>query len=151
MSKIDISKVAEVLKQDPSITPASLRRIIEELNLAAQPDGAAGDRLPPVKKQYAILVSDPEGIMPKTDLVGWVLQIPEDESVATTQDRILRGAYDFNQSRKGQLCPVNTIGEAIESVPKRFYEESQVWVKSKTPVLVLRTNNVIPKEVAVAA
>lgn len=146
MSKIEVNKVAEILKRDPSIQPASLRRIIEELNLAAQPDGAEGDKLPPVKKQHVILLSDPEGRMPKADFVGWVLQIPEDESVATTEDRIRRASYDFNATRKGQLLPVATVGEAIENISARFFREADVWVKTKTPVLVLKTDNTIPKD-----
>lgn len=146
MPKLEVNKVAEILKKDPTIQPASLRRIIEELNLAAQPDGAAGDKVPPVKKQFAVLVSDPDGKMPRYDFVAWVLQIPEDESVATVEERIKRGAYDFNASRKGRLHPVGTIGEAIENVPQRYFTEAEVWIKSKTPVLVLKTDNVLPKD-----
>jgi hypothetical protein len=144
MPKIEVNKVAEILKKN-EISPAILRRVIEEMNLAVQPD--AGEEKPPaVKKQFVILVSDPEGRMPKHDLVGWVLQIPENESVATTQDRIFRSSYDYNTTKKGQLMPVKTVGEAIENVPAKFFKEADVWVKTKTPVLVLRTDNEIPKE-----
>ena len=40
--------------------------------------------------------------------------------------------------------PVKTVGEAIENVPAKLFKESDVWVKTKTPVLVLRTDNEIP-------
>jgi hypothetical protein len=91
-------------------------------------------------------VSDPEGRLPRQDFVGWVLQIPEHESPATTRDRIFRSAYDFNTTQKGRLLPVKTVGEAIENVPAKFFKETEVWVKTKTPVLVLKTDNEIPKE-----
>ena len=144
MPKIDVSKVAEILKKN-HVDPAVLRRVIEEINLAVQPD--TGEEKPPaIKKQFVILVSDPDGRLPKHDFVGWVLQIPEQESVATTQDRIFRSAYDYNTTQKGRLLPVKTVGEAIENVPAKFFKETEVWVKSKTPVLMLRTNNEIPKE-----
>ena len=39
-----------------------------------------------------------------------------------------------------------TVGEAIENIPAKFFREADVWVKTKTPVLVLRTDNEIPKE-----
>ena len=39
-----------------------------------------------------------------------------------------------------------TVGEAIENVPGKFFKEADVWVKTKTPVLVLKTDNDIPKE-----
>lgn len=147
MAKIEINKVAEVLKKN-EISPAILRQVIEELNVAAQPEGGDEESAPAVKKQFVILISDPEGKLPKWDFVGWVLQIPENESVATTQARIFRGAYDFNASKKGRLHPVSTVGEALENVPAKFFKEGDVWVKTKTPVLVLTTDNEIPKAAA---
>ncbi len=145
MPKIDVSKVAEILKKN-HIDPALLRRVVEEMNLAAQSEGGDDEKPPAMKKQFVVLVSDPDGKMPKHDFVAWVLQIPESESVATTQDRIFRSSYDFNTSKKGQLMPVKTVGEAIENVPAKFFKEADVWVKTKTPVLVLKTDNEIPKE-----
>ena len=145
MPKIEVNKVAEILKKN-DISPAVLRRVIEEMNLAVQPDPGDDDKPPPVKKQFVILVSDPDGKLPKHDFVGWVLQIPDNESVATTQDRLHRSSYDFNSTKKGQLMPVKTVGEAIENVPAKFFKEADVWVKTKTPVLILKTDNEIPKE-----
>lgn len=144
MAKIEIPKVAEILKKN-EIDPAVLRRIIEEMNLSVEPEGD-GDKAPAVKKQHVIIVSDPEGRMPTCDLVGWVVQIPESESPSTTLDRIFRSAYDYNATKKGQLMPVKTVGEAIEAVPAKFLKEADVWVKTKTPVLIVKSNNEIPKE-----
>ena len=144
MPKIDVSKVAEILKKN-EVDPAVLRRVIEEMNLAAQPEPGDEEKPPAVKKQFVIMISDPDGKLPKHDFVGWVLQIPENESPATTQDRIFRSSYDFNASKKGRLLPVKTVGEAIENVPAKYFKEAEVWVKTKTPVLVLKTDNEIPK------
>jgi hypothetical protein len=145
MAKIDVSKVAEILKKN-HIDPAILRRVIEEMNLAVQPDPGEQDAPPPQKKQFVILVSDPDNRWPKHDFVAWALQIPESESPATLQDRIFKGCYDYNTTKKGRLYPVKTVGEALENVPAKFFREADVWVKTKTPVLVLRTDNEIPKE-----
>src|SRR3954467_1412565 len=145
MPKIDVSKVAEILKKN-QIDPALLRRVVEEMNLAAQPEAGDDDKPPAVKKQWVVMVSDPDGKMPKHDFVAWVLQIPESESVATTQDRLFRSSYDFNTTKKGRLLPVKTVGEAIENVPAKFFKEAELWVKTKTPVLVVKTDNEIPKE-----
>jgi hypothetical protein len=145
MPKIEVNKVAEILKRN-EISPAVLRRVIEEINLAVQPDPKDEEKPPAVKKQFAILVSDPDGRLPKHDFVGWVLQLPDNESVATTLERVHRAAYDFNTTKKGRLLPVKTVGEAIENVPAKAFKEVDVWVKTKTPVLMLRTDNEIPKE-----
>jgi hypothetical protein len=143
MPKIDVNKVAEILKRN-HIDPAVLRRVVEEMNLAVQPDPGEADQPPPVKKQFIILVSDPEGEMPKGDLTGWVLQIPEDESPASVRERLLKGAYDYNASKKGRLYPARTVGDAVENVPAKYFRDAELWVKTKTPVLVLRTDNDIP-------
>ena len=145
MPKIEVNKVAEILKKN-DISPAILRRVIEEMNLAVQPDPGEEEKPPAVKKQFVILVSDPDGRLPKHDFVGWVLQLPESESVATTLDRIFRTSYDFNTTKKGRLLPVKTVGEAIENIPAKAFKEADLWIKSKTPVLMLRTDNEIPKE-----
>lgn len=147
MPKIEVNKVAEIIKKN-NVAPAVLRRILEEMNLAVQPDGE--EKEPSIKKQFVILISDPDGKMPKHDFVGWVLQIPEVESPATTQDRIFRSAYNFNTTKKGRLMPCNSVGSALESVPNRFTKEVDLWVKTKTPVLVIRTDNTIPQVSAAA-
>jgi hypothetical protein len=144
MPKIDVNKVAEILKKN-EVDPALLRRVIEELNLAAQPDSGDEDKPPPQKKQFVILLSDPEGRLPKTDFAGWILQLPEDESVTTAQERIFKAAYEYNRSRKGKLYPAKTVGEALENVPAKHFKEVELWVKTKNPVLMLRTDNEIPK------
>lgn len=144
MPKIEINQVAEILKRNKA-DPALLRAVVQELNLLAQ--AAAEEEKPPaVKKQFVILVSDPEGRFPKDDFAGWVLQIPEEESPVTTEERIFRAVYEYNASKKGRLLPAKTVGEALENVPAKHFKETEVWVKTKTPVLVLSTDNVIPKD-----
>lgn len=145
MPKIDVNKVAEILKKN-QLDPAVLRRVIEEMNLAVQPDPGEEEKPPPVKKQFVILVSDPNGVMPEADLVGWVLQIPENDSPVTSQERIYRAAYEFNATKKGRLLPATTVGDALENVPAKHFKEADAWVKTKTPVLVLKTNNQIPTD-----
>jgi len=145
MAKIDVSKVAEILKKH-QVAPALMRQILEEINLATQPDPGDDIKPPPLKKQFVIMISDPNGEMPETDLVGWVLQVPDDASVSTVGERTLKAAYGFNASRKGRMLPVNTIGEAFESVPARYFKETELWVKTKTPVQVLRTDNELPMD-----
>jgi hypothetical protein len=144
MPKIEVNKVAEICKKN-HVEPSLLRRIVEEMNLAVQPEPGEDDA-PPIKKQFVILVSDPSGVVPVGALVGWVLQIPEDESPETTCDRIRKAAYDYNASKKGRLYPAKTVGGAIENVPAKFFKEVEAWIKTRTPVIVLRTDNEIPRE-----
>lgn len=145
MPKIDVNKVAEILKKN-QLDPVLMRKVIEEMNIAVQPDPNEEEKPPPIKKQFVIMISDPEGKLPENDFVGWVLQIPENESPMTTPERIHRAAYDFNVSKKGQLLPAKTVGDTMENVPAKYFKEADVWVKTKTPVLMLKTNNEIPSD-----
>ncbi len=145
MPKIDVNKVAEILKKH-QVDPALMRKLIEEMNIAVQPDPGEEEKPPPVKKQFAILISDPEGKLPADDFVGWVLQIPESESPVTTLDRVHRAAYEFNVTKKGQMLPAKTVGDTLENVPAKHFKEVDIWVKTKTPVLMLKTNNEIPSD-----
>jgi hypothetical protein len=74
-----------------------------------------------------------------------VVQIPEEESPVGTFERIYKGAYDFNASKKGRMHPVKTVGEALQDVPGKFFKEADLWIKTREPVLVLTTNNEIPQ------
>lgn len=145
MPKIEVNRVAEILHRN-QVEPALLRQIVEEMNQIAQPE-LDEEKPPAVKKQTCILISDPEDVLPKgNDLVGWVLQIPENESVLTTTERVLKASYEFNTTKRGRMKPVETIGEAIENVPAKHFKEAGVWVKTKIPVLMLKTDNEIPRE-----
>ena len=145
MAKIEVSQVAEILKKH-KIDPALLRAIVEELNLVTQP-GADDELKPPApKKQFVVLLSDPAGKLPAKDLTGWVVQIPEDASPHSTADRIFKGAYDFNASKRGQLLPVKSVGEALESGSAKYFKEAELWVKTKLPVAVVITDNVLPRD-----
>lgn len=145
MSKIEVNKVADILRR--SLTdPAEMRRVIEEIEKEIENRREASAEAPPAqKKQFVILISDPDGEMPETDLAGWVVQLPEDASPLSTVERIAKAAYDFNASRAGRKLPVATIPEALECVATKFFKEVDVAVKTKVPVQVLRTDNKLPR------
>ncbi len=144
MPKIEVNQVAEILKRN-DIDPALLRQIVEELNLAVQPE-ADEEKPPAVKKQFSILISDPDGKLPSGEFTGWVLQIPEDASVTSTTERIHKAAYEFNTTKKGRMMPAKTVSDAVENIPAKHFKEQQVWVKTKAPVFMLTTDNQIPTE-----
>jgi hypothetical protein len=110
---------------------------------AQEPDSDESDE-PKVKKQFVIVVSDPNNIINK-DLTGWVMQIPEDEDVTDVVECIKKGAYNFNASKKGQKYPVTSIGQAIANVSNKFFKPYNVSIKTKEPVLVVTTNNILPR------
>lgn len=145
MAKIEVSEAAEIMKKH-KVEPELLREIVESMQEATQPDADEDIKPPPPKKQFVILLSDPEGKLPTKDLVGWVVQIPESASPFSTTDRIFKGAYDFNASKRGRMLPVKSVGEALESVTAKHFKESELWVKTKLPVSVVITDNILPAD-----
>ncbi|MFP4070221.1 MAG: hypothetical protein ACLFVC_08600 [Opitutales bacterium] len=146
MPKIDVDTLKTILhRNEPDIRKVAEIMQDVEMELKAEEEERA-NRPPPVKKQFAVLLSDPEGEFAGKDITGWVLQIPEGDSPATTPERIIRAAYEFNTTPKGRRLPVQTIGEACEVVSAKLFKEQQVWVKTKTPVLAITAPNQIPTE-----
>jgi len=145
MAKIEVSQVAEILKKH-KLEPSVLREIVEEMNEITAPAVDEDIKPPAPKKQFVVLLSDPSGKLPNKDLTGWVVQIADNASPFSTTDRIFKGAYDFNASKKGRLLPVKSVGEALESVSAKYFKESELWVKTKLPVAVVVTDNVLPKD-----
>lgn len=134
MSKVTISQVAEILKKHREITPAVLREVVEELNEATQPAADEDIKPPAGKKQFVLLT----GI--NTDF-GWVFQMNENDSPGSLIDRINKTAHDFNASKRGRLLPVKSHGEAMESIPRKFWKENDLHVKTKVAVAMLKTDN----------
>ena len=145
MPKIDVNQVADILKRN-EVEPSILKQIVAEMQAVLEAE-AGEEKPPPVKKQWCIMISDPEGRLPEgEDFAGWVLQIPESESVMTTEERVRRAAYEFNATKRGRWLPATTVGEAMENVAAKHFKEADCWVKTKTPVLMLKTDNKIPIE-----
>ena len=145
MAKIEVSQVADLLKKH-KIDPAILREIVQEMNEITAPAADEDIKPPAPKKQFVVLLSDPAGKLPKQDLTGWIVQIPENASPYSTPDRIFKGAYNFNASKKGRLLPVKSVGEALESASAKYFKEADLWVKTKLPVAVIVTDNVLPQD-----
>lgn len=146
MAKIDIAKVADILKRS-NLEAEVMREILQALQEeASAAEEEQEEKPPPQKKQFVILVSDPEGEIPEKDFVGWVVQIPEMASVLTVKERIHKAAYDFNSSRRGRKNPVGTVGEACEAVSAKHFKEAEIAIKTKIPVAVVVTDNQIPTD-----
>lgn len=146
MAKVDLDIVKYVLEHSEQFDARQVASLIEQINKAQEEIDADKPKNPPVKKQFVILVSDPNGELPDKDYVGWVAQIPEEDSPATTEERIHKAAYEFNTTPRGRRLPCSTIGEACESVPARLLKEHDIWIKTKEPILVVKSNNAIPMD-----
>lgn len=144
MAKVDIELVKMVLTRN-EVDTRLVAGIIQELQ-QEQAAEADEEKEKPVKKQWVVVVYDPEGELEGKEFTGSVVQIPEDESVYTAVERLHRAGYEFNTTKKGRRMPVKTIGEVCEHVPARIAKEQKVWIKHKEPCFLLPTDGLLPTE-----
>lgn len=144
--KVELDLIKHILQRN-ELDIRVISQVMEDISteLAALVDE---EKPPPVKKQYVIMLSDPEGTLKGKDYTGWVMQIPEEDSPYVTEERLHRSGCEFNVTPKGRRIPVKTIAEVCESVPVRITKEEKVWVRTKEPVLVVTTSNQIPMDIA---
>ncbi len=144
MAKVDIELVKMVLTRN-EVETRLVAGIIQELQQeqAAEVDE---EKEKPVKKQWVVVVYDPEGELEGKEFTGSVVQNPEDESVYTAVERLHRAGYEFNTTKKGRRMPVKTVGEVCEHVPARIAKEQKIWIKQKEPCFLLPTDGLLPTE-----
>ena len=146
MPKIDVETLKFILQRnEPDIRKVAAVMQEIEMELKAEEEEKA-NRPPPIKKQFSILISDADGSLKDKDLVGWVVQIPEDDSLNSAPSKIISAAYEFNTTPTGRRMPIETIGEACEAVSSKIFKEQNVWIKTKVPVLVVPVENKIPTD-----
>ena len=144
MAKVDIELVKMVLTRN-EVETRLVADIIKEIQEETKAD-ADEEKEPPVKKQYVVVVYDPEGELEGKELTGSIVQIPEDESVYTAVEKLHRAGYEFNTTKKGRRMPVKTVGEVCENVPARIAKEQKIWIKHKEPCFLLPTDGLLPTE-----
>lgn len=145
MPKVEVELVAEVLK-DNELEEGLVMKIVRQLQRAADKLAAEAEaeKEPAQKKQWVILLSDPHGTLPEEDMVGWVVQIPENDNPGTVTDRLIKAAHHYNTTRRGRKHPAKTIAETCEVVGGKITKEHKIFIKTKLPVTALKTDNVVP-------
>ena len=141
--KVDLDLVKAVLQRN-DMDVRLVSQILEEIQVELAALEQETEKVPPVKKQYVFVLSDPKGELEGKDFTGWVVQIPEEDSPFLAEERLFRSGYEYNVTPKGRRLPVKTVSEVCEFVPARIMKEQKLWVRTKEPVYVLRTSGKIP-------
>lgn len=143
--KVEIDLVKSILSRN-DVEPEKVTDILKDIQQELMNDEDE-DKPKAPKKQFVVVVSDPEGDIPKKDFTGWVMQILEDENPAEALPKLYQSAYDFNATKKGQRMPISTVGDACETVSPRITKPNEIWIKTKVPILVMMSDNKIPMDV----
>ena len=144
MAKIDLEVVKRILKR-ADLESSVMSEILGELQSAVADATSEADepKAAPEKKQFIIVVADNEGLLTDKEMVGWVLQLPEEDAMTSVSEKLLKTAKSFNLSKKGRKHPVETLGELCEYVPSRIFKEQKLSLKTKVPVLVVPMANAL--------
>jgi len=143
MPKVDLDVVKAILNRNLD-QKDQVHKILGALETEIRRAEEENEKPPPVKKQWIAMVSDPEGKFKDEELVGWVMQIPEDANPYSTIERVWKASFAYNANRRGKKIEVETVGESCEMVPARFFKEEEVWVKTKLPIMFLPIKNRLP-------
>ena len=139
MAKVDLEVVQKILKEN-GVDVRVAAEILNQLRDVIKED--AVEREKPAKKQLLVLVSEPEDGLPR-DLTGWVVQLLEDDDPTEVAAKMVEVAKAFNESPKGQRMPVESFGDAVQSIPGKLYKESDLWIKTREPVRIIPVKNSI--------
>lgn len=102
------------------------------------------EKPPRKKKQFNIIVSDPESKIPQdVELIGWVTQMDEDEPIESALNKIYTAVYDYNATSKSK-DKYATVGDACMNLKSKFFRNAGISIKTKEPIFVQVTNNQIP-------
>ena len=142
MAKVELDLVERILKR-AEIGNNILLEIMDELQSAVHEETVSNDepKIAPVKKQFVVLAADSDGELTGKEIMGWILQLPEDEPMQSVPEKITRVAKAFNLSKKGRRYPVETVGETCENVSAKIFKEQKLWLKTKTPILIIPVDN----------
>jgi hypothetical protein len=148
MAKVEVDIAKKILERN-EVEVRKRNQIMQDIKRVLEQEALEKEMKPPTeKKEFVILISDPKGVLAAAypdGVVGWVLQIPEGEAPHGALGSLHAAAYDHNASPKGRRFPVETIGEACETLSVKTTKEHKVWIKTKIPVLAITTNNILPK------
>lgn len=148
MAKVEADIVKKLLERN-EIEVRKRNQVLQDIKHVLEQEAAEKEMKPPVpKKEYVILISDPKCALAAAYLdgvTGWVVQIEEGEPPQSALEKLHAAAYEFNASPKGRKFPVETVGEACDTIKAKTFKDAGIWVKTKEAVLVVATDNKISK------
>lgn len=135
--KYSMDDIISACKQT-AMTNDELDKVIQYLETVAQEE--AGDKQPRIKRKVLVVQGGEE----KTegfDGYAWVLKAPQDLET-TLMSEIEKVIVAFNETKKGQKTPVQTIPQAFEYVPKKLFKDFGLDLLTKEPCLGVNISKV---------
>lgn len=141
---IKIEEVESVLR-NKNIPANVIIQVVNELEAVAEENKAEKSAEPKQKNEYGVILLDPNNVVRDNNLTALVVQYPHGENPNTILDRLYAATYAQNAAGKRKKYNIQTVGEAARSVKRKFYKENRLMIKTKEPVLVVKSDNNIPR------
>lgn len=142
---VKIEDVVETLRET-GIPQDKINAVVKELQKVeeAAAEERAENKAPKQKTNFVVLTMD-DGKLQAVDLLGYIVQIPEDKQSDYAITAIYDAVRDYNNTaRKAKKYPVTLIGEAMETLRGRFLKERKIKIKTKQSVKIVPVKNEIP-------
>ena len=142
--KISLEEVQESLKragiaaEQAGVVLKDLQEVIQELEAEK-----VATKLPTKKNEFGVIIYDKDGVLTGKDFVATVYTIPQGDDHGLVLGKISSAARDQNEAAKRKKNILKTLGEACESLKRKFIKAKNVNLKTKEPVRVLVTNNAL--------
>lgn len=143
--KVDLELIKATLLEH-GVDDQTLFSVVKDLQKKAEEEADKGDKPKDGKYQFVLVVYDPEGELKDKEFTGFAAKIPEENSVYSVTEGIIRAGYEFNTTKKGRRLPVKTIGEIMETVPDKLLKEFGVKRLHREPVFLVTTDGLLPTE-----
>ncbi|NBQ47976.1 MAG: hypothetical protein EBU33_05925 [Sphingobacteriia bacterium] len=127
---------AKVPTEQQTMVIDHLQEVIKELEAEK-----IATKLPSQKNEFGVIIFDKNGVLKGQDFVAAVYTIPQGEDHDNVLRKISEAARDQNEAAKRKKHTIESMGEACESVKRKFIKQKNVNIKSKAPVRVLVSDN----------
>ncbi len=143
---LPIEEVIESVKRIvPNIPSSALIAIENDLEAKEAEVKADKQNVPKVKNTLVTVLLDPQNqITNIQNITSLVIQIPEGQDAGQTLDRLYAAVYDQKAASKRKVKNINSVQDAAFLLKRRFSKNHNIHIKTKEPVRVLISNDIIP-------
>lgn len=136
---VSIEQLLAALKV-AAVTDGQKQTVLTELKKAAaeeaKADQGAAEDTPKSKNTYTVFLADEAGTFAGRDLVGWIVQHPDDLGAAQVEEKLRFVLESYGSTRKGRRFPVKTTGEFFEAVPDTQFKAIDLSRKTREPIVI---------------
>lgn len=136
---VSIEQLLEALKV-AAVSDGQKETVLTELKKAAAEEAQAAESQPAnepkTKNSFTVFLSDESGALAGRDLVGWIVQHPEDLGAAQVEEKLRFVLESYSTTRKARSFPVKSTGEFFETIPDTHFKAIDLSRKTRDPIVI---------------